>query len=97
MKIAPVLSIVLAVSAVPVAAQSTTPLGGLLDRASAYVRFYVHDFSTMVAEERYVQDSHPMGGTGAFGRAAAEAPPPAQQSSCDQICCLSDPARRIAG
>jgi hypothetical protein len=78
MKIALALTIVLVVSAVPAAAQGTTPLAGLLDRASAYVRSYMHDFSTMVAEERYVQDSHPMGGTGAFGRADAEAPAPAQ-------------------
>lgn len=78
MKIVPVLSIVLAVSAVPAAAQSTSPLAGLLDRASAYVGAYMHGFSTMVAEERYVQDSHPMGGTGAFGRADAETPAPAQ-------------------
>jgi hypothetical protein len=78
MKIGPALSIVLAVSTAPAAAQNTTPLASLLDRASAYVRSYMHDFSTMVAEERYVQDSHPMGGEGAFGRAGAGIPPPAQ-------------------
>jgi hypothetical protein len=77
MKIGPALSIVLVVSAVPAAAQNSTPLGSLLDRASTYVRSYMRDFSTMVAEERYVQDSHPMGGE-AFGRAGADVPPPVQ-------------------
>lgn len=68
MKIGPVLSIVLAVSTVPAAAQNTTPLVSLLDRASAYVRSYMQDFSTMVAEERYVQDLRPMPGMSGVGR-----------------------------
>jgi hypothetical protein len=55
-----VFSIVLVVSAASVGAQTTAPVSGVLDRASAYVRTYVRDFSTMVAEEHYVQDSHPM-------------------------------------
>jgi hypothetical protein len=76
MKIGPVLSIVLAVSAVPAAAQNTTPLVSLLDRASAYVRSYMRDFSTMVAEERYVQDLRPMPGMSGIGRAVvAQAAP----------------------
>ncbi len=80
MNIRPVLPIVLVVSAASVVAQTTapTPLDRLLDRASSYVRSYVRDFSTMVAEERYVQDSHPMpqgnsvGLDGALGQAAAQ-------------------------
>jgi hypothetical protein len=46
--------------AVPSAATTKAPVDDLLDRATAYVRAYVHEFSTVVAEERYVQDSHPM-------------------------------------
>jgi hypothetical protein len=60
MKIAAAFSIVLATAAVSGAAETASPLDGLLERASSYVRAYVRDFSTMVAEERYVQDSHPM-------------------------------------
>jgi hypothetical protein len=62
MKITPVLPVMLAVSAVSLGAQPTTPLSTLLDHASAYVQSYMQTFSTMVAEERYVQDSRPMGG-----------------------------------
>ena len=43
-------------------AATDTPLVQLLDRASAYVCGYVHEFSTVVAEERYVQHSRPMAG-----------------------------------
>jgi hypothetical protein len=63
MKITPVLSVMLVVSAVSAGAQPATPLSTLLDRASAYVQSYMQTFSTMVAEERYVQDSHPMAGS----------------------------------
>jgi len=42
------------------AARTSTPIEDLLNRASAYVEAFVHEFSTVVAEERYVQDSHPM-------------------------------------
>jgi hypothetical protein len=62
MKITHVLPVMLAVSAVSLGARPTTPLSTLLDRASAYVQSYMQTFSTMVAEERYVQDSRPMGG-----------------------------------
>lgn len=65
MKITPILPVMLAVSAASVGAQPTTPLSTLLNRASSYVQSYMRTFSTMVAEERYVQDSHPM--TGASG------------------------------
>jgi hypothetical protein len=61
MKITPVLPVMLAVSAASVGAQPATPLSTLLDRASAYVQSYMQAFSTMVAEERYLQDSRPMG------------------------------------
>ena len=60
MKITPILPVMLAVSAASVGAQPATPLATLLDRASSYVQSYMQTFSTMVAEERYVQDSHPM-------------------------------------
>ena len=43
-----------------VAASARTPVEKLLDRASAYVTSFVREFSTVVAEEQYVQDSHPM-------------------------------------
>jgi hypothetical protein len=68
MKIAVALSIVLATTAVSAAAETASPLDGLLERASSYVRSYVRDFSTMVAEERYVQDSHPMPEASGLGR-----------------------------
>ncbi len=44
-------------------AATDTPLAQLLDRASVYVCSYVHEFSTVVAEERYVQHSRPMDAT----------------------------------
>jgi len=44
-----------------VIAGANAPIDGVLDRASAYVQSFVREFSTVVAEERYVQDSHPMG------------------------------------
>ena len=62
MKITHVLPVMLVVSAVSLGARPTTPLSTLLDRASTYVQSYMQTFSTMVAEERYVQDSRPMGG-----------------------------------
>lgn len=43
-----------------VTARTSTPLEELLNHASAYVEGFVREFSTVVAEERYVQDSHPM-------------------------------------
>ncbi len=74
MKIASVLPFVIALAAVPVVAKTTTPLDNLLDRASTYVCAYVHDFSTVVAEEHYVQDSHPMPRMEGFGTTVAAAP-----------------------
>jgi len=72
MKITPVLPVMLAVSAVSLGARPTTPLSTLLDRASAYVQSYMQTFSTMVAEERYVQDSRPMGGASDAGAIPAQ-------------------------
>ena len=60
------LSFALAFVAAPLLAQTTTlpqkntAVDGLLARATDYVSTYVHAFSRVVAEERYVQDSHPM-------------------------------------
>jgi len=53
-----------------VAAGANAPISDVLDRASAYVCSYIHDFASVVAEERYVQDSHPMPRIDAFGAAA---------------------------
>jgi hypothetical protein len=51
-----------AATAIPavVIANARTPVDDVLDRASAYVESFVREFSTVVAEEQYVQDSHPM-------------------------------------
>jgi hypothetical protein len=57
------------------AARATTPVADLVNRASAYVAGYFQEFSTVVAEERYVQDSHPLPGIDVFGEStAAQAP-----------------------
>jgi len=71
-----VLTFVFAIAAVPsMAARATAPVADLVGRASAYVTRYLHEFSTVVAEERYLQDSHPLPGTDVFGQAtAAQAP-----------------------
>jgi hypothetical protein len=61
--------------AVPAAATTKGPVDDLLDRATAYVRAYVHEFSTVVAEERYVQDSHPMPRVDAMSSIAGAAQP----------------------
>jgi hypothetical protein len=54
--------------AVPAAApRPSVPLASVLDRATDYVRGFVTEFSTVVAEERYVQDSHPAPDAGGFG------------------------------
>ena len=64
-----VLTLAIVVAAARIAAAgTTTPVADLVDRASAYVTTYFHEFSTVVAEERYVQDSHPMPGTDVFGQ-----------------------------
>src|SRR5215475_7885982 len=59
MKIAMILPVLWVVSAASAGAQTATPLSSLLDRASTYVRSYMQTFSTMVAEERYMQDARP--------------------------------------
>ena len=71
-----VLTLALLVAAAQIAAaRATTPVADLVDRASAYVTSYFHEFSTVVAEEKYIQDSHPMPGTDAFGQSTgAQAP-----------------------
>src|SRR5438093_9293740 len=56
--LASALLIGLVVIAVPAAAPPA-PLADLLERASDYVCGFVARFSTVVAEEKYVQDSHP--------------------------------------
>jgi hypothetical protein len=67
-----VLTLAIVVAAVKIAAaRATTPVADLVDRASAYVTTYFREFSTVVAEERYVQDSHPMPGSDAFGQPTA--------------------------
>ena len=58
----------------PVVARTATPLDNLLGRASTYVCAYVHDFSTVVAEEQYVQDSHPMPRSEGFGMMVSAGP-----------------------
>jgi|KBSMisStaDraftv2_1062788.scaffolds.fasta_scaffold00529_5 hypothetical protein len=70
-----VLLVALALAAAPMAAlRATTPVSDLVDRASAYVSGYFREFSTIVAEEHYVQDSHPMPGTDVFGQTTAAQP-----------------------
>jgi hypothetical protein len=76
LKIARAFSVLFALAAVPLAAATTAPIDDLLDRATAYVRTYVHDFSTVVAEERYVQDSHPMPRVDPMSAIAGAAQPP---------------------
>lgn len=78
MKLVAALLIVLVFVAVPNAApRRTAPLAELLDRATDYVRGFVADFSTVVAEEKYIQDSHPapqadgIGVVGGFSQPAA--------------------------
>src|SRR6185369_8489378 len=69
MKFAPAVLIVLTlVAAVPAAApRPSVPLADVLERATEYVRGFVAEFSSVVAEERYVQDSHPAPDAGGFG------------------------------
>ncbi len=76
MKIARAIFVLFALTAVPLAAATPAPIDDLLDRATAYVRAYVHQFSTVVAEERYVQDSHPMPHVDALSAVVGAAQPP---------------------
>jgi len=50
-----------------VIATGRTPVDDVLDRASAYVQSFVREFATVVAEEHYVQDSHPMADVDVLG------------------------------
>jgi hypothetical protein len=76
MKSARVLTLAFALAATSiVTAHGNTPISGLLDLASTYVCGYIRDFSRVVAEERYVQDSHPMPRIDVFGGTAAAQPP----------------------
>lgn len=63
MRFKAVLTLAAATAAIPavVIANVRTPMDDVIDRASAYVQSFVREFSTVVAEERYVQDSHPIG------------------------------------
>jgi hypothetical protein len=66
--LASALLIVLTLVAAPAAApRRAEPIADLLDRATDYVRGFVAEFSTVVAEEKYVQDSHPPPDAGGFG------------------------------
>jgi len=60
MKVALAFPLVFTLAVAHAAAQKTTPVASPLDRASNYVTAFMRDFSTVVAEERYIQDSHPM-------------------------------------
>ena len=57
------------VAAIPLAASGNAPVEKLVDRASAYVETFVREFSTVVADEEYVQDSHPIGDVDLFSGA----------------------------
>lgn len=70
-----VLTLALSLAMAPVAAlRATTPVSDLLDHASAYVSAYFREFSTIVAEERYVQDSRPLAGVDIFGQSTVAGP-----------------------
>jgi hypothetical protein len=67
-----VLTLALTLAAAPIAALGTaTPVSDVVDRASAYVSAYFREFSTIVAEEHYVQRSNPMPGVDVFGQITA--------------------------
>ena len=50
---------------------SPAPVTDILNKATDYVCGYFREFSTIVAEERYVQDSRPLPEIDAFGRIGA--------------------------
>jgi hypothetical protein len=91
MKIARALPFVIAIAVAPVRAQTKTPVGDLIDRASAYVCAYMRDFSTVVAEERYVQNAHPRTGTGQIVPGRGVAPQQVELRS-DLLFVRPDPA-----
>src|SRR5258708_21140392 len=94
MKAALALPLVFAVAVAPAAAQPTAPVSSLLERASIYVTAFVRDFSTVVAEERYVQDSHPMPQVEAFGpaRSVTQAAPQHVELRSDLLFVRPDPS-----
>jgi hypothetical protein len=53
-----------AIASTSVLAHTKPPVAQLVARASAYAFGYMRDFSTVVAEEQYVQDARPMTGPG---------------------------------
>lgn len=55
-RIPPALLLIFTIAA-PSVARPATLLSTLLDRATAYTSAYMQEFSTLVAEERYVQDA----------------------------------------
>lgn len=69
MKLAPAVCVVLTlIVAVPVASpRPPVPLVDILNHATEYVRGFVSEFSTVVAEEQYAQDSHPAPEVGGLG------------------------------
>jgi hypothetical protein len=88
------LPLVFALSAAPAGAQTAAPVDSLLNRASAYVTAFVHDFSTVVAEERYVQDSRPMPQMEAVGpaRSVSQAAPQHVELRSDLLFVKADPS-----
>src|SRR4051794_23195738 len=95
MKLASALLIVLTVVvAAPAAApRRTAPLADLLYRASDYVCGFVSRFSTVVAEEKYVQDSHPAPDAGGIGlmRSFSQAAPRHVELQSDFLFVRTDP------
>ena len=92
--LASALLIVLVVVAVPAAApRPPAPLADLLERASDYVCGFVARFSTVVAEEKYVQDSHPAPDVAGFGltRSFSQASPRHVELRSDFLFVRSDP------
>src|SRR6516162_6322062 len=94
MRLAGALWIVLTLVAVPAAApRRTVPLADLLERATDYVRGFVADFSTVVAEEKYLQDSHPAPEAAGVGlmRGFSQAPPRHLELRSDFLFVRTDP------
>ena len=92
-KVAFAVSLGFAVAVTPAAAQGNAPAASLLTRASAYVTAFMQDFSTVVAEERYVQDSRPMPQMDAFGpaRSTSQAQPQHVELRSDLLFVRPDP------
>jgi hypothetical protein len=92
-KVALALSLGFAVAVTPAGAQGNAPAASLLARASAYVDAFMQDFSTVVAEERYVQDSRPLPQMDAFGPGGGvtQAPPQHVELRSDLLFVRPDP------